>query len=323
MPIYNGQKYLKKCIDSILAQKYTDFEVILVDDGSSDGSLDICREYEQKDSRVVVFHKENAGLVAARKSGVELAKGEYIGFVDCDDFIDDDMYLQLMTEAEKKGSDIVAGGMTVDYVDRSVEIYHKFHDGFYDKEAIENVILPKAVVDLGVVNFYFMPAVWLKIFRREVLEKSINNVFDSIRNGEDVAITLYSLSVAQSLSILKTSAYHYVQSEGSMTRGFNANRLKDICAVFECISKIDNDKIQKQIATYISHLVYYAVAEAVLKSGYSYKQLKIYLLSILKHEMVVNCLKAVDTSNLSIKEKMKIFFMRHKMVCALKVFIKG
>ena len=96
VPIYNGERYLRKCIDSILSQTYTDFELILVDDGSKDSSLEICREYEKNDSRVVVFHKENAGLVAARKSGVSIAKGEYIGFVDCDDYIDDDMYSQLM-----------------------------------------------------------------------------------------------------------------------------------------------------------------------------------------------------------------------------------
>ena len=105
---------MRKCLDSILAQKYTDFELILVDDGSKDSSLEICREYEKKDSRVIVIHTENGGPVASRKNGVNAANGEYIGFVDCDDYIDEDMFSQMFDALQKNKSDIVVCGIIIE-----------------------------------------------------------------------------------------------------------------------------------------------------------------------------------------------------------------
>ncbi|MDT6814838.1 glycosyltransferase, partial [Enterococcus faecium] len=90
VPVYKVEKYLRKCVDSILAQTFTDFEVILVDDGSPDNSGKICDEYAEKDNRVRVIHKENGGLSSARNAGIDVARGKYLGFVDSDDYIDED-----------------------------------------------------------------------------------------------------------------------------------------------------------------------------------------------------------------------------------------
>ena len=95
VPVYNTEKYLRECLDSILAQAFTDFEFILVNDGSTDKSGDICDAYGQVDSRVRVIHQENGGVTAARKRGVEVAEGEYISFIDSDDWIEPDMLLSL------------------------------------------------------------------------------------------------------------------------------------------------------------------------------------------------------------------------------------
>lgn len=92
VPIYNVAVYLEQCMESILRQTYTELEIILVDDGSTDGCYQICEEYKKKDSRVVVLHKENGGLVSARKAGIQAATGNYIAWVDGDDWIEPDMY---------------------------------------------------------------------------------------------------------------------------------------------------------------------------------------------------------------------------------------
>ncbi len=92
IPVYNVEKYLNKCVDSVLNQTFTDFEVILVDDGSPDNCPAICDSYAEKDKRVRVIHKQNGGLICARKSGLEAARGDYIGFVDSDDWIEENMY---------------------------------------------------------------------------------------------------------------------------------------------------------------------------------------------------------------------------------------
>ena len=106
VPIYKVEKYLSKCIDSILNQTFTDFELILVNDGSPDNCPQICEEYKEKDSRIIVIHKENGGLSSARNAGLDIAKGEYIGFVDPDDTIDNKMYQVLYEVIEREKADV-------------------------------------------------------------------------------------------------------------------------------------------------------------------------------------------------------------------------
>ena len=141
VPVYNGELFLSRCVDSILNQEFTDFELILVDDGSTDSSLEICRRYEQEDNRVVVLHKENAGLVAARKSGLSVAKGEYIGFVDCDDYIDSNMYSDMMSAAVNDCSDIVVGNIIIEYSDNSKIVCNALPTGFYSRQDIEKTVI--------------------------------------------------------------------------------------------------------------------------------------------------------------------------------------
>lgn len=110
VPVYNVEKYLPKCVDSILNQTYRNLEVILVDDGTKDASDAICDAYAQKDPRVKVIHKENGGLSSARNAGIDIAQGEYLGFVDSDDWIEPDMYETLLSLAEKYRVKMVCGG---------------------------------------------------------------------------------------------------------------------------------------------------------------------------------------------------------------------
>ena len=110
MPVYNVKNYIRKCIESVLEQKFIDYELILVDDGSNDGSGVICDEYSKKDKRIIVIHQKNKGLSGARNSGINIAKGEFIGFIDSDDWIHKNMYYDLVNIAIKEKSDIVQCG---------------------------------------------------------------------------------------------------------------------------------------------------------------------------------------------------------------------
>ncbi len=115
VPVYNTGKYLNRCVDSILAQTYHDLEGILVDDGSTDQSPGLCDEYLRKDERIRVIHKSNGGLSDARNVGIDVASGEYIGFIDSDDYIVPDMYQKLYTRLTQEKADICICGWT--YVD--------------------------------------------------------------------------------------------------------------------------------------------------------------------------------------------------------------
>ena len=121
IPVYNTEKYLHRCVDSVLQQNMSDYELILVDDGSTDGSGKICDEYKEKDSRVKVIHTQNQGVSKARNTGLELSSGEYIGFVDADDYIDADMYEKLIEASIDSNADVCCCGYLQELSE--IEIY--------------------------------------------------------------------------------------------------------------------------------------------------------------------------------------------------------
>lgn len=321
VPIYNGEEYLEKCIDSILIQSYKNFELILVDDGSTDASLSICERYAEADSRVVVYHKENGGLVAARKSGLSVAKGEYIGFVDCDDYIDDDMYEKLMTAAKNDGSDIVTGGIIIDHITHTKTEKSNIQSGYYDAEKLKSEVIPKMLICSGFVKYGIIPGVVVKVIRRSVLEKALPNVDNDITIGEDVAITAYSIMNCNSLSVIDSASYHYIQYENSMVRVFNPKRIEKIEKLYECISKIDCEAYQKQVTLYMCYLIFNAVAACVKKSNYSKKEAKAAVKSILERDLSKKVFSQADFSYLSFKNKIKIILMKHNLISLLMMLL--
>lgn len=153
IPIYNAELYLKQCLESVVGQTYRKLEILLVDDGSTDGSAAMCDTYMMADSRIKVIHKENEGLVWARKTGVSLAAGEYITYVDADDWIDLDMYETIMRNMTEQDADMVLYGMIEEYEDQSVTKENLLVEGHYAGEEIKEKIYPNALQRL-----FSMPA---------------------------------------------------------------------------------------------------------------------------------------------------------------------
>ena len=120
VPIHNVKEFMKKCIESIIKQSYTNLEIILVDDGSTDGSEKICDEYAVKDSRIKVIHKSNGGLVSARKAGIQVATGDYAAYVDGDDWLEEEAYEKLLDLVGTNLPDIIGYGMVEEYADKTV-----------------------------------------------------------------------------------------------------------------------------------------------------------------------------------------------------------
>ena len=179
IPVYKVEKYLSKCIESIFKQTYFDLELILVDDGSPDKCPEICDTYASKDERVVVIHQKNAGVSAARNAGLEKAKGEYIGFVDPDDWIAPEMYKKMISELESSESDLAICGY--EYYD---EDYHVDEQRRY-KVRFNEVVDQKEIMN----RFSDMPpsirhVVWNKVFRKDLLDKQKFKV--GLHSSEDV-----------------------------------------------------------------------------------------------------------------------------------------
>mgnify|MGYP002678541719 CR=1 FL=1 len=165
VPAYNVEEYLPQCVDSILRQTFTDFELLLVDDGSKDSTGKVCDEYAGKDRRIRVIHKENAGLVSARKAGLSKALGTYVAYVDGDDWIAECMMEKLCGQASDTGADIVisdfvAAGKTEEPLSQNMD------GGFYDKEALKKKVYPEMLSRGEYFSFGFPPAVMPVFWRR-------------------------------------------------------------------------------------------------------------------------------------------------------------
>lgn len=225
IPVYNADKYLNQCVDSVVNQTLKDIEIILVNDASTDNSLNICNEYKKKDDRIKIVDKPvNQGLAAARNSGMEVCNGEYVVFLDSDDWVELDAYEKMYNAAKSNDSDIVFCNCIEN------EDGHRFSKfircGAYNREQIKNEILPKT---LSAVNKKGSKGTirWsncLRMFKMETLEKNNIRLDDRFRRCQDLQLTYEATICAQNYYYLGDEyLYHNRVVESSLSRGYTKN----------------------------------------------------------------------------------------------------
>lgn len=256
VPIYNADEYLPQCLDSIINQTYKNLEIILVDDGSTDQSFDICNTYAIKDQRIKVIHKDNDGLVNARKSGINYATGDYIGYVDADDFIEPDYFEKMIRVGEESKADIVAAGHYHDIGDDSSIIRNGICEGIYmTKDLFAKLLYNGKFFEYGIT-----PQVYTKIFRADILKKAQLNVPANIVAGEDAAVTYPCICAGQVICITDIVGYHYVQHMGSMTKTPYSNEVQRVDTLISYLMQSFNKMglislFEKQIMVYRNYLL--------------------------------------------------------------------
>lgn len=227
VPMYNVETYIRECVDSILNQTLEDIEVILVDDGSPDHCGEIAEEYARKDSRVKVIHQENAGLGPARNTGISRAIGEYIGFVDSDDWVRPEMFEKLYAVAKENNSDIVIGGHR-EYLDGIEHDYYPHPLGGQTYGTINDIRRLRVLLygrDLNDFNPEPFPMrVWTSIYRSSMLlDGSV--WFENVMS-EDTIFNLDAYKEAKKISFTKDADYCYRMGDHySITRSFSKNTL--------------------------------------------------------------------------------------------------
>lgn len=220
VPIYNVEEYLPRCIDSILAQTFKDFELILVDDGSLDNCGKICDEYAQKDDRIVVIHKENGGLSDARNAGIDVATGEYIGFIDSDDWIDSNMYYVLYNNAIKNMADISECLFTQCSDNIVVKQPNKIIEKVFSKE--------NAIIELYNNDNFGSITVWNKLFKKSLFD-IIKFPFGKI--NEDQFVTPKLFYYANCVVFCNYIGYYYFSRQNSiMNSDFSLKKLDAVYA---------------------------------------------------------------------------------------------
>ncbi|MBQ6736245.1 MAG: glycosyltransferase [Alphaproteobacteria bacterium] len=201
VPVYNAEKYLRRCLDGLVSQTFTDFEVLCVNDGSTDKSKKILDEYAARDKRFVVINKKNAGVSAARNDGIKRARGGYIHFLDADDVIDDEYYSAMIYGAED--ADVVCSGFVSNSKYSSNLTYKRFHNltGMYGK-----LFWTQALVK----SF-----VWRYLFRADFIKKNHLRFDTSLISQEDAIFVLNAMPLANRVIIVPNVNYHYIFNDAS------------------------------------------------------------------------------------------------------------
>ena len=320
VPIYNVEKYLRECVDSILTQSFTDFELILVDDGSPDNCPKICDEYAKQDNRVKVIHKENGGLVSTRKAGAKTAKGEYILCIDSDDWISND-YLKVFAEYIKKdNSDIICCGFVWSYKDKDINLPIKITPGKYNKNLIIKDLYP--VLIESEKGEYFPPTICAKAFKSELYIKNQLYVDNKIKIGEDHACTKPCVYYANSITIIKDCMYYYRQNDESMTKigkAFSWSGPELISKHFENHIPMNEYDFQEQVYRATVHNLFNVCASQFNRKE-KYSLIKKDILKHISDPYYQNAINSCKYSKKAYKNRLALFALRHKLVYLMKIY---
>ena len=313
VPIYKIEKYLSRCIDSVLSQTFGDYELILVDDGSPDNCPTICDEYAKKDARIKVIHKENGGLVSARQAGIKEAVGEYIFNLDGDDAICNDALENAYKIISEMHPDIVSFSYrrVVDGVPGDV-VYDLSEEGLYNKADIEEKLYPKLLSDENMKNLFYF--IWGKAIKRELITKHQLNVNRAISVGEDISCAFPCFMEANTVYMSRKVACLYTIRGDSLTTSFKTSQLTQVAYTIEGLRALDVEKpgdFEEQIARY-SCFMCFAILAAAAEGGH-FKYLgeikKLILGSLHKDEI-----KKAHFEKITIKTRISVALMKLGMI---------
>lgn len=286
IPAYNIEQYIERCLESVCGQTYSRLEIIVIDDGSTDGTGNIIDELAKKDSRIITIHKENGGVSAARNTGLDIAKGDYIGFVDGDDIIESDMYELLLRNALKYQADISHCGYQmvfpkrVDYYYNTGEVrIQNQYEGVYD-------LIKADKVEPGLCN---------KLYKRELV--SVHRLDNKIKINEDLLYNYRLFKEAKTSVFEDVSKYHYmIRSNSASTSKINKNKLEDPLLVLQKMMKQETGETYQLLEKRYTYLLEKVVSMKSSKLDDElveiYKKRRDELRSIIKsHELKANYTK--------------------------------
>lgn len=321
VPIYNVSKYLPQCIESIISQNYDDYELILVNDGSTDDSLSICRNYANMDSHIVVVNKENGGLTSARKAGLEVAKGDYIACVDGDDYVDT-RYFGVLSKLVESDSDCICFGYYTFSNEKIVlKVYNAQPEGIYREEKLleikNNIIYSTKLKGLnyGIVN----PSIWSKVVKRDIYKKAQMKIDDRVSFGEDLLLTTLIFKSIKSLTVSSDNLYWYRIINNSMSREYNPKVLNQLELVAKCLKDWLGE--DKRVSVYLYMQLFSQISKAA--NALNFVKFKAVMNNIRKNHLVIynNAVCYLNESG-SIKDKVKKVLLTNRLDSGLFFLIK-
>ena len=313
VPIYKIEKYLSRCIQSVLMQSFTDFEVILVDDGSPDNCPKICDDYATKDKRIKVIHKENGGLVSARQAGIKLASGDYIFHLDGDDALCEDALESAYEIINEYHPDIISFSYKPFVQGRVGDVVNDLpEEGLYDKALMKEKIYPHLLSDKNMNHIFYFS--WGKAIKREIAIKHQLNVNPKIFLGEDLSCAVPCYLDAETVYMSKKPIYLYTIRNDSLTNDFKSNQITQIADVIEGLRKLDVQKpndFEAQISRYSCFMCFAVLALAAQGNHFSsVKTIK----ELIKNSLHREEIKKAKFENITFKSRIAIFLMKKQCI---------
>jgi glycosyltransferase involved in cell wall biosynthesis len=311
VPVYKVEKYLPNAIESVLNQTFSDFELILVDDGSPDSCPQICDTYKEKDNRIKVLHKPNGGLASARRAGIRMAEGDYVFNLDSDDLIENDTLECAYNIIKNTNCEIVSfsykwvkNGQTVNITNDGLD------EGLYAENNIEKYIYPRLLMDKNMNHIsYYLSG---KAVKRDLLTPHQLGVSEKISLGEDLCCVIPCYLHAKSVYISKKAAYLYTVRDDSLSKEFNTKQIYLLEDVIKEIYKMDIRKVvdfERQLCRYSCFMCFTILASAAEGNHFkSIKEIKKNILNSLHNEKI----SYAGFEYISVKSRISIFLMKKK-----------
>lgn len=321
IPVYQVEKYIKRCLDSILSQTYSNLEIILIDDGSRDMSGKICDEYAIKDSRIKVIHQDNAGVSVARNKGFDICTGDYVTFVDSDDFLEPFMYEKMMEKVTEYNCDVVMCDCVKDDGVIQTPYTHDIRAGFYNYNQLKEEYYPHLLM---MENLEYPATIsnWLILFKREVAFNI--RYIEGVRYSEDLLFGAQLLYNAKSFYYMKGEYYyHYWMNNESASHTFKEDKWEDYKLLYEKSRKLfrQDKRILNQSYLMLLFFLYNYAGDILRCKNYSKKEKHRYLKSILSDESIIELFNNIRVYELRIPLKLKIMTYIYKYKIGIKALI--
>lgn len=322
VPIYGVEPYLRQCLESILAQTVSDYEAILVDDGSIDNCPAICDEFAARDRRFHVIHKANGGLVSARQVGVEVALGDYVVCVDGDDWLSPRYLENYIPAIDKYKPDVIVCDSIYSYSDKNINVHNNLRKGYYSREDIEHEIFPSLIYQNS-KRSSFPTQLWAKAFKRDIYHRQQQLVDVVVSMGEDRACAIPTMYHSMSMYVQNTCDYYYRQIPTSMTKAKKPLNVDGPRLIYEHLSTtLDLDKFnfRSQLFQGTCHSLF-NVCISQFYSNEWYGEIRKRLGDLLNIPVYKECIVSASYTN-SISRKMMHWALRYRLYFLMFLYSK-
>ncbi|WP_391116740.1 glycosyltransferase [Psychrobacillus sp. L3] len=325
VPIYNVEKYLRRSIESIQTQTLKDIQIILVNDGSTDNSLSICKEYQEKDNRIELIDKPNGGVSSARNAGLEVAKGEYIGFVDPDDWIDHNMYENLYQQIIEDDADVCMCNYIVENNGKSLSNLLDLKQKILEGQDIVDQIITNMIgsSNLNSGSKTIMGSACRLLIKRDFIDQYHFRFKAGISLMEDLIFCVQVLLKSKRVSFNRGVYYHYIININSAVTSYNYNVINIEKKVYQALDEIFKKErvypfVEQRLKIRYVNMYTNAIANEVHRENYkNIKEKIIYIKRLCKDNKLKSILKEIDTNGYTLRKKIVLAALKNEIAIYL------